>query len=209
MFHNVVIFYHYVTRKREKVMNLRKFVLILVGIFFLAGSAFAEKSIWQKFKDFFNPGESIDCEGAVCDQIHSLDEKISKVEGKYSRERRPVNKDRYKKELDSLNVVRDSLVAIVKEPQAIESLKASSSIAEVKSSSSLKIESSSSAVVTATCKPDTVFVRDTIRIHDTLYVMLASKPEPMASSSSAAGTAATPATADSTVVPASAETTAK
>lgn len=190
-------------------MNLRKFVLILVGIFFLAGSAFAEKSIWQKFKDFFNPGESIDCEGAVCDQIHSLDEKISKVEGKYSRERRPVNKDRYKKELDSLNVVRDSLVAIVKEPQAIESLKASSSIAEVKSSSSLKIESSSSAVVTATCKPDTVFVRDTIRIHDTLYVMLASKPEPMASSSSAAGTAATPATADSTVVPASAETTAK
>lgn len=192
-------------------MNLRKFVLILVEMFFLAGTAFAEKSMWQKFKDFFNPGESIDCEGAVCDQIHNLDEKISKVEGKYSRERRPVNKDRYKKELDSLNVVRDSLVAIVKEQQAADSLKAAaSSVAEVQSSSSAKATSSSDAVVvTAVCKPDTVFVRDTIRIHDTLYVMQANKPEPVTSSSSAADTTTTPVTVDSTVGPASAETTAK
>ncbi|MCQ2106657.1 MAG: hypothetical protein MJZ26_12790 [Fibrobacter sp.] len=175
-------------------MNLRKFVLILVEMFFLAGTAFAEKSMWQKFKDFFNPGESIDCEGTVCDQIHNLDEKISKAEGKYSRERRPVNKERYKKELDSLNVVRDSLVAIVKEQQAADSLKAAvSSVAEAQSSSSQTMSSSDVVAVAAVCKPDTVFVRDTIRIHDTLYVMLANKPEPVASSSSAADTTTTPA----------------
>lgn len=27
------------------------------------------------------------------------------------------------------------------------------------------------------CKPDTVYVRDTVVVHDTLYVMLAPKPE--------------------------------
>lgn len=155
----------------------------LACILFVAGSAFAEKSMWQKFKDFFNPGESIDCEGPVCDEIHQLDGKISKVEGKYSRERRPANKDRYKKELDSLNVIRDSLVVIVMEQQKADSLKALSSSAGIKSSAAVASLSaassatiaSSSAVVEA-CIHDTVYVRDTIVVHDTLYVVLANKP---------------------------------
>ena len=166
-------------------------VIASVLVFALAGSAFAEKSMWQKFKDFFNPGESIDCEGPVCDQIHNLDSQISKTEGKYSRERRPVNKERYKKELDSLNVVRDSLVTLVKGQQAADSLRAASSAdakstdAIASSSSATVVQSSSagsssaaliSSAVVAVCKPDTVFVHDTIRVHDTLYVMLANKP---------------------------------
>ena len=37
------------------------------------------------------------------------------------------------------------------------------------------------------CKPDTVYVRDTVVVHDTLFVMLAPRPEsaPKADSSAA------------------------
>lgn len=190
----------------------------LACILFVAGSAFAEKSMWQKFKDFFNPGESIDCEGPVCDEIHQLDGKISKVEGKYSRERRPANKDRYKKELDSLNVIRDSLVVIVMEQQKADSLKALSSSAGIKSSaavasisaaSSATIASSSAAVavssaVVEACIHDTVYVRDTIVVHDTLYVVLANKPAETAPAQPVAPALTdSSASADSIAVPAS------
>ncbi len=160
--------------------NRLKFVgVAIAGLFVLAGSAFAEKSIWQKIADFFSPGESIDCEGPVCDELHALDSRINKVEGKYSRERRPMNKERYGKELDSLNVVRDSLIAIIK----------SDTSASKTVSSSESAPASSSAV----CSHDTVFVRDTVFVHDTvvvhdtLYVMLANKPvEPVAPAASSA-----------------------
>lgn len=165
----------------------------VVGCFFLAlfaltGSAFAEKSMWQKFKDFFSPGEHIDCSGPVCDELHDVESKANKMEGRYSRERRPVNKERYKKELDSLNVVRDSLIAVIKAQQAADSLKtakptssgassaAVSSVAVPKSSSAVAPVLSSAAGTLPACKPDTVFVHDTVIVRDTLFVMLANKP---------------------------------
>lgn len=176
-------------------MNSRKFVYSLAGLFFLVGSAFAEKSMWQKFKDFFNPGETIDCEsGPTCITLKELESKINTVEGKYSRERRPVNKSRYKKELDSLNVVRDSLVVVLKNEQSgassssrtMVSVESSSSVASSASASSASASKvlSANEVAALVCKPDTVFVRDTVVVHDTLFVVVTNKPEePPASSS--------------------------
>lgn len=167
-------------------------MLVLACLFIVSGLAFAEKSMWDKFVDFFNPGESIECEGPTCDELHKLEPKISKVEGKYSRERRPVNKERFKKELDSLNIVRDSLIAVIKNQQAKDSLKASSSASVAVSSAAIAkssaVQSSSAAgKAVPVCKTDTVFVRDTVVVHDTLYVVVTNKPAetvPVPSSSS-------------------------
>ena len=147
-----------------------------------------EKSTWQKFVEFFSPSSSVEGDGPLYDQVRELDRKINRVEGKYARERRPMTKDRYKKELIQLREERE---ALMKKIEAEEKNKGKSSAA-AKSSSSVKAASSSSqavssaaqssssakaAVVVATCKPDTVYVRDTVVVHDTLYVMLAPKPE--------------------------------
>lgn len=184
-------------------------VLVFSGVFipFLAGIACAEKSVWEKFKDFFSPGETIECEGPTCDEFHKLESKINTLEGRYSRERRPVHKRRYKHELDSLNVIRDSLLVVIKGPQ-LDSLKkdsaeakvalASSSSATDVAASSAVVSSSSEATVssaassssvsdsaaapakdmaeTVACKPDSVYVRDTVVVHDTLYVVVTGKP---------------------------------
>ena len=147
-----------------------------------------EKSMWTKFVEFFSPSSSVEGDGPLYDQVRELDRKINRVEGKYARERRPMNKDRYKKELIQLREERETLM---KQIEAEEKNKGKSS-AVAKSSFSEKAASSSSqavssaaqssssveAVVAAVCKPDTVYVRDTVVVHDTLYVMLAPKPEP-------------------------------
>jgi len=179
----------------------RAFVLSISCCFLMAGAAFAEKSMWEKVKDFFSPTESFDCEGPLCDEIHDLESRISRTEGKYSRERRPVNKERYKKELDALNASRDSLITVykTKQPSAasvasvVSSASLSSSSSVVAAISSSAVSSSSAApavqpvlsgaqVLSATevaalvCKPDTVFVRDTVKVHDTVYVIVTNKP---------------------------------
>ena len=147
-----------------------------------------EKSMWTKYVEFFSPSSSVEGDGPLYDQVRELDRKINRVEGKYARERRPMNKDRYKKELIQLREERETLM---KQIEAEEKNKGKSS-AVAKSSFSEKAASSSSqavssaaqssssveAVVAAVCKPDTVYVRDTVVVHDTLYVMLAPKPEP-------------------------------
>ena len=146
-----------------------------------------EKSMWTKFVEFFSPSSTIEGDGPLYDQVRELDRKINRVEGKYARERRPMNKERYKKELIQLREERE---ALMKKIEAEEKNKGKSSAA-AKSSSSVKAASSSSqaassaaqssssveASVVATCKLDTVYVRDTVVVHDTLYVMLAPKPE--------------------------------
>ena len=147
-----------------------------------------EKSMWTRFVEFFTPTSEVEGDGPLYDELRELDRKINRVEGKYARERRPMNKERYKKELSQLREDREKLV---KKIEAEEKNKGKSS-AVAKSSSSVKAVSSSSqavssavqssssakaAVVVATCKPDTVYVRDTVVVHDTLYVMLAPKPE--------------------------------
>ena len=151
--------------------------------------------MWTKFVEFFSPTSEVEGEGPLYDQVRELDRKINRVEGKYARERRPMTKERYKRELVQLREERE---ALMKKIEAEEKNKGKSS-AVAKSSSSVKAASSSSqavssaaqssssadAAVAATCKPDTVYVRDTVVVHDTLYVMLAPKPETAPADSSA------------------------
>lgn len=164
-------------------MSNRIVVGVFAGVLFVVGSAFAEKSMWDKFKDFFSPTESFDCQGPICDEIHGLESKISKVEGKYSRERRPANKERYKKELVALGASRDSLIAVYKsQPAASPSSSAAipTQLAAIPTQlaappkSSAAVLSSSSADLA--CRADTVYVRDTVVVHDTLYVVVTNKP---------------------------------
>lgn len=115
----------------------------------LGSDACAEgKSLWQKISDFFSPGETIEGDGPMFDQLRDLDSEIGKVEGKYSRERRQVNKRFYQKQLDSLQVVRDSLVVEIKKQQAADSVAKAqnvlpkSGVAEVRSSASVGAKSS-------------------------------------------------------------------
>ena len=160
-----------------------------------------EKSMWTKFVEFFSPSSTVEGEGPLYDELRELDRKINRVEGKYARERRPMNKDRYKKELAQLKQERETLLKKIeaeeKNKGKSSSVVALSSSAVAKSSSSLAISSSSIAapssgadaaetdfVAVAVCKPDTVFVRDTVVIHDTLFVMLAPKPEAVPADSS-------------------------
>ena len=168
-------------------------VALAVGLVLLVSTGCAEeKSMWTKFVEFFSPSSSVEGDGPLYDQVRELDRKINRVEGKYARERRPMNKERYKKELIQLREERE---ALMKQIEAEEKNKGKSS-AVAKSSSSEKAassssqafssaaQSSSSVEVAAVCKPDTVYVRDTVVVHDTLYVMLAPKPEPAPADSS-------------------------
>ncbi len=182
-----------------------------------AGNA-EEKNLWDKFVDFFTPSSEVEGDGPLYDELRELDRKINRVEGKYARERRPMQKDRYKKELKQLHEEREALLKKIEAGKmagtSSSSIVASSSSAKVASSSSVvssssfsssseeisssatELSSSSELVVSSAatdsvsasvvfanrsvmvvCKPDTVYVRDTVVVHDTLYVMLAPKPE--------------------------------
>ncbi|WP_073057757.1 MULTISPECIES: hypothetical protein [unclassified Fibrobacter] len=144
-----------------------------------------EKSMWTKFVEFFSPSSTVEGEGPLYDQVRELDRKINRVEGKYARERRPMTKDRYKKELVQLREEREALMKKIEAEEKNKGkssavAKSSSSVkAAVSSSSAAKSSSSVESVTVAVegCKPDTVYVRDTVVVHDTLYVMLAPKPE--------------------------------
>ena len=162
-----------------------------------------ERSFWQRFANFFTPTGSVKGEGPVFDELRSVESQIDKIEVQYSRERRPGNKTRYRKQLDSLRNVRDSLITVIeKMPSSVTSVaQSSAAFSSAAQSSSSAAQSSSSAVVSVpvansssatipassianvVCSRDTVFVhdtlvvRDTVVIHDTLYVVLANKPE--------------------------------
>ena len=75
-----------------------------------------EKSMWTKFVEFFSPSSSVEGEGPLYDELRELDRKINRVEGKYARERRPMNKDRYKKELVQLKQDREALLKKIEAP---------------------------------------------------------------------------------------------
>ena len=176
-----------------------KLILACAAVVLVSAGYAEEKSTWQKFVEFFSPSSSVEGDGPLYDQVRELDRKINRVEGKYARERRPMTKERYKKELIQLREERE---ALMKKIEAEEKNKGKSS-AVAKSSSSQKFSSSSvassssqavssaaqssssaEAAVAATCTPDTVYVRDTVVVHDTLFVMLAPKPEPAPADSS-------------------------
>ena len=121
-----------------------------------------EKSLWQKFKDFFSPMPTVEGEGPEYDKLRELDKRINTLEGKYSRERRPNNKANIKKELDALKPERAALEEQIRKNPPQPSSSAAAPQSEV-----------------PTCKTDTVFVRDTVVVHDvvhdTLYVIVADK----------------------------------
>lgn len=197
---------------------LKQVAAVGCALLVCSSSASAEgKSLWQSFVDFFSPTSEVEGDGPLYDELRELDRKINRVEGKYARERRPMQKDRYKKELKQLHEEREALLKKIEAGKmagtSSSSVVASSSSAKVASSSSVSSSSfsssseeiSSSATepsssselvvssaatdsvsapvvfanrsVMVVCKPDTVYVRDTVVVHDTLYVMLAPKPE--------------------------------
>jgi len=161
-----------------------------------------KRGFFDSFTNFFTPTGSIKGEGPVFNELKGVETQIDKIEVQYSRERRPGNKTRYRKQLDSLRNVRDSLITVIEKMPTSSAAVATSSSANVApssatlssavlSSSSVPVSAanSSSAVVSASsaanvvCARDTIFVhdtlvvRDTVVIHDTLYVVLANKPE--------------------------------
>ena len=72
-----------------------------------------ERSVWQRFVNFFTPSGSIQGEGPIFDELRGVESQIDKIEVQYTRERRPGNKTRYRKQLDSLRSVRDSLITVI------------------------------------------------------------------------------------------------
>ena len=159
-----------------------------------------KRGFFDSFANFFTPSGSVKGEGPVYDELRGVESQIDKIEVQYSRERRPGNKTRYRKQLDSLRNVRDSLITVIEKMPTSSAVVATSSSAKIaqssaaqssssvaKSSSSYAISSSAavpaSSAVNVVCSRDTVFVhdtlvvRDTVVIHDTLYVVLANKPE--------------------------------
>lgn len=153
----------------------------------------SKRGFFDSFVNFFTPSGSVQGEGPIFDELKGVETQIDKIEVQYSRERRPGNKTRYRRQLDSLRNVRDSLITVIeKMPTNVAQSSATLSSAELSSSSEAVptlVANSSSAAVPASsaanvvCSRDTVFVhdtlvvRDTVVIHDTLYVVLANKPE--------------------------------
>ena len=159
----------------------------------------SKRGFFDSFVNFFTPSGSVQGEGPIFDELKGVETQIDKIEVQYSRERRPGNKTRYRKQLDSLRNVRDSLITVIeKMPSGVNVAQSSAALSSAaQSSSSVLLNTagssaskpiSSAAVPTSSaanvvCSRDTVFVhdtlvvRDTVVIHDTLYVVLASKPE--------------------------------
>lgn len=167
-------------------MPLRKNVLKSLAVatvlcaFCASQSAAEEKSLWQKFIDWFKPSPSLEGEGPLYDELRDLENQIDRAEGRYSRERRPGNKTRIKKELEDLKAKRDKLIEKIREE---EKTKKNAPAATSTAAPAQSIPASSSAtankpapVATEVCAHDTVFVRDTIVVHDTLYVIVSGKP---------------------------------
>ena len=188
-------------------MHFRKIVSVpLIGAFALCTATALhadDRSMWQKFKDFFSPSPTVVGEGPEYDELRELDKKIGTLEGKYSRERRANNKKYIREELDKLKLKREKLAKQIEEKEKAAK-NAPKSSATVSSSSKTAEASAKQDATKPACAHDTVFVHDTVTVHDTLYVIVSGKPgeqqAPAAPSNTAdAQPAASP--ADSTTVP--------
>lgn len=162
---------------------MNKFLTISATLALLIVSAattsFAEeKSLWGKFVDFFSPSPTLEGEGPLYDELRELDNKISRMEGKYSRERRPGNKTRLRRELDKLKADREKLVVKIKEEEKKQASASSSSAAVSSKPSSSSVQAPAVPAKTNACVHDTIYVHDTtiVTVHDTLYVIVADKP---------------------------------
>ena len=194
-------------------MHFRKFIpgTLFIALALCATTALhaeEEKSLWQRFVDWFKPAPTLEGEGPLYDELRELDNQIDRTEGRYSRERRPGNKTRLKKELEDLRTKREKLVERIREEEKAKKNQPAVAAPATVPASSTATPASSAAVadtskpaVKAACTPDTVFVRDTVIVHDTLYVIVAGKPgeqQAPAAQSNTAQPTENPASADST-----------
>jgi len=181
--------------------------VITVALFLIAAttSSAEERSLWQKFKDFFSPSPTVVGEGPEYDELREIDKKIGKLEGKYSRERRANNKKYIREEIDKLKLQREKLVKQIEEKEKAQK-DVKSSVAA--SSSSKPASAATPAKQAAVCAHDTVFVHDTVTVHDTLYVIVSGKPQETAPSNTAADAAQQPATEPAQNTPAADSATA-
>ena len=168
--------------KKKSFGAILLFSLTIAPLMYPQQARAEEKSLWQKFVDWFKPSPAIEGEGPLYDELKALEEKIDKAEGRYSRERRPGNKSRIKKEIETMKAERASLI------ERIEAGEKSKESAKKEQVVSVAASSSSLTQSSASCKTDTVFVRDTVVVHDTLYVIVANRPEPVARDSVKADT---------------------
>lgn len=206
-------------------MHFRKFIpgTLFIALALCATTALhaeEEKSLWQRFVDWFKPAPTLEGEGPLYDELRELENQIDRIEGRYSRERRPGNKTRLKKEMEDLKTKREKLIDKIREEEkakknapAVQSVAASSSAAKVQGvtansaatpASSATAADTSKAAQADVCAHDTVFVRDTVIVHDTLYVIVSGKPteqQAPAAQQPADSSANLTAPADSTVQP--------
>ena len=201
---------------RKNVFSIFAATIVLTAFCASQSAAKEEKSLWQRFVDWFKPAPSLEGEGPLYDELRELETQIDRIEGRYSRERRPGNKTRLKKEMEDLKTKREKLIDRIREEEkakknaqgATESsatAPASSASNAPTSSTPLTDASTSSASLSqAVCAHDTVFVRDTVIVHDTLYVIVSGKPgeqQAPATQQPADSSANLTAPADSTVQP--------
>ncbi len=186
---------------RKNVFSIFAATIVLTAFCASQSAAEEEKSLWQRFVDWFKPAPTLEGEGPLYDELRELDVKIDRTEGRYSRERRPGNKTRLKKELEDLKIKREKLVEKILEEEKAK--KNAPVVQSVAASSSATAADTSKATQADICAHDTVFVRDTVIVHDTLYVIVSGKPGEQQAPAAlpADSTSAATAPADSTVQP--------
>ncbi|SHM99539.1 hypothetical protein SAMN05720472_2903 [Fibrobacter sp. UWR3] len=159
---------------RKNVFSIFAATIVLTALCASQSAAEEEKSLWQRFVDWFKPAPSLEGEGPLYDELRELETQIDRIEGRYSRERRPGNKTRLKKEMEDLKTKREKLIDRIREEEKAK--KNAPAVQPVAASSSATAADTSKAAQADICTPDTVFVRDTVIVHDTLYVIVSGKP---------------------------------
>ena len=173
-------------------------LVCLVSLDVAWGEGDSKRGFFDSFANFFTPSGSIQGEGPVFDELKGVESQIDKVEVQYSRERRPGNKTRYRKQLDSLRNVRDSLITVIEKmssgsvalasSNSAKSATSSASLAKVPvtatvttssaTSSAVQVNvptssasvSASSVAAIPSSPANVVCVHDTVLVHDTLVV---------------------------------------
>lgn len=182
---------------RKNVFSIFAATIVLTAFCASQSAAEEEKSLWQRFVDWFKPAPSLEGEGPLYDELRELETQIDRIEGRYSRERRPGNKTRLKKEMEDLKTKREKLIDRIREEEkakknaqgttANSAATPASSASNAPTSSTPLTDASTGASASSAyhsaslsqadiCAHDTVFVRDTVIVHDTLYVIVSGKP---------------------------------
>ena len=159
---------------RKNVFSIFAATIVLTAFCASQSAAEEEKSLWQRFVDWFKPAPSLEGEGPLYDELRELETQIDRIEGRYSRERRPGNKTRLKKDMEDLKTKREKLIDRIREEEKAK--KNAPVVQPVAASSSATAADTSKAAQADICAHDTVFVRDTVIVHDTLYVIVSGKP---------------------------------